>query len=231
MFYVYQLIDPRNNKPFYVGKGKNNRMYDHVVIVKRGHSPNGNDKLKNKILKILESKMNIIYKKIFYSDDEKNVFETEEKMIRNIGLKNLCNLTYGGEGNVPSNETREKMRNAQLGKTATKESRKKMSDAKKGKPTWNKGKKGSQVAWNKGLTKETDERVKKYSDTKIGHDVSEEARTKISKTKKQKYKDKIYTVWNKGKKGSQIPWNKGLSMEDERVRNNVEKMVKTRYNK
>ena len=231
MFYVYQLIDPRNNKPFYVGKGKNNRMYDHVVIVKRGHSPNGNDKLKNKILKILESKMNIIYKKIFYSDDEKNVFETEEKMIRNIGLKNLCNLTYGGEGNVPSNETREKMRNAQLGKTATKESRKKMSDAKKGKPTWNKGKKGSQVAWNKGLTKETDERVKKYSDTKIGHDVSEEARTKISKTKKQKYEDGTCTVWNKGKKGSQIPWNKGLSMEDERVRNNVEKMVKTRYNK
>lgn len=29
--------------------------------------------------------------------------------------------------------------------------------------SWNKGLKGVQVAWNKGLTKETDERVEKYS--------------------------------------------------------------------
>jgi DNA mismatch endonuclease, patch repair protein len=32
----------------------------------------------------------------------------------------------------------------------------------KGKPTWNKGKKGLQEAWNKGLTKETDSRVAQY---------------------------------------------------------------------
>jgi len=30
-------------------------------------------------------------------------------------------------------------------------------------PTWNKGKKGLQTAWNKDLTKETDERVEKYA--------------------------------------------------------------------
>lgn len=35
----------------------------------------------------------------------------------------------------------------------TEESRKKLSAAAKGKPTWNKGKKGCQVAWNKGLRK------------------------------------------------------------------------------
>lgn len=29
-FYVYALIDPRNNKVFYVGKGKGNRIYAHV---------------------------------------------------------------------------------------------------------------------------------------------------------------------------------------------------------
>jgi len=34
---------------------------------------------------------------------------------------------------------------------------------KKGTAPWNKGKKGMQIAWNKGKTKETDERVKKYS--------------------------------------------------------------------
>jgi len=30
MFYVYLYIDPRNQKPFYVGKGSGNRMYEHL---------------------------------------------------------------------------------------------------------------------------------------------------------------------------------------------------------
>jgi hypothetical protein len=29
---------------------------------------------------------------------------------------------------------------------------------------WNKGRRGLQIAWNKGLTKETDDRVKKYGE-------------------------------------------------------------------
>ena len=28
--YVYRLIDPRNGETFYVGKGKGNRVFDHV---------------------------------------------------------------------------------------------------------------------------------------------------------------------------------------------------------
>lgn len=28
--YVYMLIDPRSNKPFYIGKGNNNRVFDHL---------------------------------------------------------------------------------------------------------------------------------------------------------------------------------------------------------
>ena len=30
MFYIYHYIDPRDNLPFYVGKGSDNRMYDHL---------------------------------------------------------------------------------------------------------------------------------------------------------------------------------------------------------
>lgn len=29
-YYVYLYIDPRDNRPFYVGKGKNNRVFAHL---------------------------------------------------------------------------------------------------------------------------------------------------------------------------------------------------------
>lgn len=29
-YYVYALIDPRNNKIFYVGKGNSNRIFSHI---------------------------------------------------------------------------------------------------------------------------------------------------------------------------------------------------------
>ncbi len=62
---------------------------------------------------------------------------------------------------------------------------------------WNKGKKGLQVAWNKGLTKETDERVKKYSKS-------------LSKSKKGwKMSDEQKENIRKALIG-RIPWNKGI---------------------
>ncbi len=66
------------------------------------------------------------------------------------------------------------------GGSHTEEFKKRMSKAKKGKPNYlNRGK----PAWNKGLTKETDERIKKMSESQIKHYYSKEARDKISKIK------------------------------------------------
>jgi hypothetical protein len=50
MYYVYELIDPRVNLPFYVGKGKNDRVYFHLSEQSRVKSDNA--RKFNKIQKI-----------------------------------------------------------------------------------------------------------------------------------------------------------------------------------
>ncbi|MFD2552015.1 hypothetical protein ACFSQP_09320 [Bizionia sediminis] len=42
-YYVYLLLDPDTNLPFYVGKGKGNRVFNHIESAEKGHS--GTEKL------------------------------------------------------------------------------------------------------------------------------------------------------------------------------------------
>jgi hypothetical protein len=75
---------------------------------------------------------------------------------------------------------------------------------------WNKGRKGSQVAWNKGLTK-SDPRVKKYAEK------SKESRKGIKLSKK--HKDNI----RKSLTG-RVPWNVGIKTSEEikeKIRNST----------
>ena len=76
-------------------------------------------------------------------------------------------------------------------------------------------KKGN-IPWNKGLKKETDERVKKYSVMLKGNQIAKgkhwkwndengEIKKKLSETLKQLYKEGKIVAWNKGQKGLQ-PW-------------------------
>ena len=67
---------------------------------------------------------------------------------------------------------------------------KKEEHPNKGNSPPNKGKKGLQVAWNKGLTKKTDKRVKIYSKKLIGKKATKKQRYKQSKTKRKLYRDK-----------------------------------------
>jgi len=101
IYYVYFLVDPITDRPFYIGKGCKKRMYQHVNEVKRNRIPNKNNrKLGNKIKKILDAGHKIKYKKFLITENENEAFIREKELIAEIGLKNLCNLTEGGEGLV-----------------------------------------------------------------------------------------------------------------------------------
>lgn len=92
----------------------------------------------------------------------------------------------------------------------------------------------ARVAWNKGLTKETDARVARYAQhfqgernpqygkpawsrglTKDTDSRLKKAGMKISETKKRQYALGQLTPWNKGKHTGQISWNKGSWNESE----------------
>lgn len=114
IFYVYVYLDPRkpghyvygeytfDYEPFYVGKGSNDRMYDHLKISQQNR--NGNRSFINKIKKIQRITGNdpIIIK---YCENmlEDISFDLEVNMVATIGRKDLkkgpvCNLTDAGEG-------------------------------------------------------------------------------------------------------------------------------------
>lgn len=93
-FYVYFLIDPRNNNVFYIGKGKGKRINDHEYQALRGVC----SKKCNKIKSIIESGNKIIKYKIAGFDNEQDAYDYESICINNFGLDNLTNMVAGGAG-------------------------------------------------------------------------------------------------------------------------------------
>ncbi len=200
-YYVYQLIDPRTDEVFYIGKGCKKRMYRHVENVERGRIPNGsNKKLSNKIKKILYFRLKIKYKKVFVTKNEQKAYDKEQELIQKIGLENLCNLVEGGsKGRLPWNKGKKGLQVAwNKGKTGiySEETKRKMREAKIGHIPWNKEKPCSEdtkkkiskslegnIPWNKGLTVKDDSRIGKPW---LGKSRSEETRKKISNSLKKR---------------------------------------------
>lgn len=84
MYYVYQLVDPRTEKPFYIGKGTGNRATTHLTA----NSSTPNVHKQNKIDSIrragLEPKIEYIAENII---DEALAYDIETKMIQKYGRK------------------------------------------------------------------------------------------------------------------------------------------------
>jgi hypothetical protein len=95
MYYVYLLIDPRNDSVFYVGKGKNNRCQNHW----KWHSSKGGNKYKDRVIsKILDSGLEPVVKFLHSEiEDEAVAYNLEEAAIIKFGrrcdggtLTNIC---------------------------------------------------------------------------------------------------------------------------------------------
>src|ERR1035437_9305972 len=96
LFYTYIYYDPsRNNEPIYVGKGKNNRVWEHFKSTFNHPFVNRLKHMKNNNVSPVIG--------IYASMDEELALLLEVELISKFGRKDLgkgslLNLTDGGEG-------------------------------------------------------------------------------------------------------------------------------------
>lgn len=125
--YIYALIDPRTNEIRYIGKALNTRKRYNSHICGSKSNKTHKDKWINNLLSC--EKKPIL--EVLETCNEENCAEKEQywiKYYREQGC-DLTNLTDGGEGSVnPSEETREKLRNAALRQWSNVSNRKEQSD-------------------------------------------------------------------------------------------------------
>jgi hypothetical protein len=161
-YYTYAYLR-EDRTPYYIGKGKGDRIYS----------------ASSRIIKPPKDKSRIIYLKQNLTEEE--AFKHEIYMIDVFGRKDLGtgilhNRTYGGEGPsgaIRSEETRIKIGEAHKGKNPSEETRRKMSEAQKGN--------------TKMLGKtHSEETRKKIGEASKGKTASEESRKKMSESGKVK---------------------------------------------
>lgn len=91
-YYVYFLRDPRNGMVFYVGKGKGNRIFNHVACSL--DTEVSSDKI-DLIKEIGASGRQVEHFVLRHGLDEHSAFEVEAALIDFVGLSNLSNLQGG----------------------------------------------------------------------------------------------------------------------------------------
>jgi hypothetical protein len=92
--YVYRLIDPRNGETFYVGKGKRDRVFQHVRGAIESDDPS--DKL-NRIREIIAAGFSVNHVIHRHGLDDATAFEVEAALID--AYPGLTNVSSGAGSN------------------------------------------------------------------------------------------------------------------------------------
>lgn len=181
IYYVYILKDPKDLKPFYVGKGKGTRYKDHNRLsTKQPYKV-------NKIKSILARGETFVTE--FYCIDvsNKTALIVEEALIRKFGRRDLetgilCNMTSGGGDGVRSVSIEERNRRSLRLKGKTFEELFGPERSVEIKTEMSKTRKGRQ-AWNKGLSHSTESKEKMRTSAKLKKPMSDETKQKLSKSR------------------------------------------------
>jgi len=91
-YYVYFLRDSGNKEVFYVGKGKGNRVFDHVACALS--EVNESDKL-DRIRTIQQTGQSVEHFVLRHGLTESAAFEVEAAVIDFVGVSNLSNVQGG----------------------------------------------------------------------------------------------------------------------------------------
>lgn len=178
-FYVYEIIDPKTNLPFYVGKGSGKRYLHHIADSKREKPYDTNMHKINKIRKILNEGLEPVINIIFRTEDEMEALNYESELIKKYGRivddtgiltnlrdsdSNLSGYTYKSKrnylaennpfyGKSHSEETKKKLRDKLSGKNSPRygktNSEKQKNAAREGFKKYMKDRKGSQISTSK----------------------------------------------------------------------------------
>jgi hypothetical protein len=188
MYYIYELWNPIDNEPIYVGYGKHNRQTvqprykDHIREAVRYK----NNQIKNikklnmykihVILQLIEKNIDIEYRFPYENLTYEEACEKEKELIEYYGRRcintgKLTNIDSGGRG----------------GRILTEETRRKISKTHKGRPSSLKGQKLGSYSSERCAA--ISEGVKRFNDSDKGKEIRKNANEK----KKGK------PSWNKGK--------------------------------
>lgn len=91
-YYLYHLIDPRDGRTFYVGKGKGNRVHHHEMEAAKGRVSRKCDTIRE----IVASGHAVAKRIVARFEDEALAYFAEKIEIAAIGLQNLTNVVPGG---------------------------------------------------------------------------------------------------------------------------------------